>query len=251
MASGRRAAPRQEHDPDRRRDRAPTTAWRRPSSRAGSACGRCSSWHRSRRPITSARSSRGCAPQARRSTSRRAFYASFLLAAWLTVAKAGPGLRTPYFVPPGGSTPLGCVGYVQRGPGAPRPGHRRASCRSRRTSSWPWAVAAPPRASSRASASAGLRSRLLCVVVSDADPARGPQRRAPGPTDAPPPRRARRRRARGPGSRRRSGSSGAGSAQATAVRRPRVGAGDGARRARASDARARSTRRRRSRRSWG
>jgi len=34
------------------------------------------------------------------------FYTSFLLAAWLTVAKAGPGLRTPYLVPPGGSTPF-------------------------------------------------------------------------------------------------------------------------------------------------
>lgn len=38
---------------------------------------------------------------------------SFLVAAWLMVARAGPGLRAPYLLPPGGSTPLGCVGYVR------------------------------------------------------------------------------------------------------------------------------------------
>ena len=145
------------------------------------------------------------------------FYTSFLLAAWLTVAKAGPGLRTPYLVPPGGSTPLGCVGYVARGPGAPRPGHRgrAAGAVPHRRGPGEWRHRrGPPRRHppQRAEVAPALRRRER------RDPARGPQRRAPGPTDAPPPRRARRRRARGPGSRHARGSSGAGSAQATAVR---------------------------------
>src|SRR3954463_5912887 len=43
----------------------------------------------------------------------RGLVTSFLLAAWLTAARTGPGLELPYLVPPGGSTPLGCVGYAR------------------------------------------------------------------------------------------------------------------------------------------
>ena len=95
------------------------------------------------------------------------FYTSFLLAAWLTVAKAGPGLRTPYLVPPGGSTPLGCVGYVRAAlelrdqviaGELPEPSHIVVALGSGGT-------AAGLLAGIRLS---GLRSRLLCVVVSDA-----------------------------------------------------------------------------------
>jgi D-cysteine desulfhydrase len=95
------------------------------------------------------------------------FHTSFLLAAWLAVAKAGPGLRTPYLVPPGGSSPLGCVGYVRAAlelrdqvvaGELPEPSHIVVALGSGGT-------AAGLLAGIRLS---GLRSRLLCVVVSDA-----------------------------------------------------------------------------------
>ncbi len=95
------------------------------------------------------------------------FYTSFLLAAWLTAAEAGPGLRTPYLIPPGGSTPLGCVGYVRAAlelhdqvvaGELPEPSHIVVALGSGGT-------AAGLLAGIRLS---GLRSRLLCVVVSDA-----------------------------------------------------------------------------------
>ncbi len=40
---------------------------------------------------------------------------AFALAGALTVARAGPGLRLPYLILPGGSVPLGCVGYAEAG----------------------------------------------------------------------------------------------------------------------------------------
>jgi len=38
---------------------------------------------------------------------------AFTLAAWLYLSRASAPLNFPYFVRPGGSVPLGCVGYVQ------------------------------------------------------------------------------------------------------------------------------------------
>jgi D-cysteine desulfhydrase len=83
------------------------------------------------------------------------------------VSRAGPGLRTPYLVPPGGSTPLGCVGYVRAAlelrdqvvaGELPEPSHIVVALGSGGTAAgllagiW----------------MSGLRSRVLCVVVSDA-----------------------------------------------------------------------------------
>jgi D-cysteine desulfhydrase len=96
-------------------------------------------------------------------------WTSFLVAAWLTVARTGPGLRAPYLLPPGGSTPLGCVGYVraafelseQIAAGEmPEPSHVVVALGSGGT-------AAGLLAGLRL---AGLRSRLLCVRVSDVIP---------------------------------------------------------------------------------
>jgi D-cysteine desulfhydrase len=94
------------------------------------------------------------------------FWSSFPLAAWLAVARGGPGLRPPYLVPPGGSSPLGCIGYVleladQVSAGAlPEPSHVVVPLGSGGT-------AAGLLAGLRLS---GLRSRLLCVQVSDMIP---------------------------------------------------------------------------------
>jgi len=94
------------------------------------------------------------------------FWSSFPLGAWLAVTGGGPGLRPPYLVPPGGSSPLGCVGYVQAAleladqvsAGAlPEPSHVVVALGSGGT-------AAGLLAGLRLS---GLRSRLLCVRVSD------------------------------------------------------------------------------------
>ena len=94
------------------------------------------------------------------------FWSSFAVAAWLAVVRAGPGLRTPYLMPPGGSAPLGCVGYVraalelgdQIAAGeVPEPSHIVVALGSGGT-------AAGLLAGLRL---AGLRSRLLCVLVSD------------------------------------------------------------------------------------
>jgi D-cysteine desulfhydrase len=95
------------------------------------------------------------------------FWGSFALAAWLAALHSGPGLRPPYLVPPGGSSPLGCVGYVraalelgdQVAAGElPEPSHIVVALGSGGT-------AAGLLAGLRLS---GLRSRLLCVLVSDA-----------------------------------------------------------------------------------
>jgi D-cysteine desulfhydrase len=97
------------------------------------------------------------------------FATSLLIAARLMVARAGPGLRAPYLLPPGGSTPLGCVGYVraalelgeQVAAGElPEPSHVVVALGSGGT-------AAGLLAGLRL---AGMRSRLLCVRVSDVIP---------------------------------------------------------------------------------
>jgi D-cysteine desulfhydrase len=94
------------------------------------------------------------------------FWSSFPLAAWLALTRGGPGLRPPYLVPPGGSSPLGCVGYVQAAfeladqvsTGAlPEPSHVVVPLGSGGTGA---GLLAGLRLS-------GLRSRLLCVGVSD------------------------------------------------------------------------------------
>jgi D-cysteine desulfhydrase len=96
----------------------------------------------------------------------RGLATSFLLAAWLTAARTGPGLKPPYLMPPGGSTPLGCVGYaraaVELGEQVdagelPEPSHIVVALGSGGT-------AAGLLAGLRLT---GLRSRLLCVLVSD------------------------------------------------------------------------------------
>jgi D-cysteine desulfhydrase len=43
----------------------------------------------------------------------RGVWRAYALAAWLTVRRASPPANLPYFLRPGGSVPLGCVGYVQ------------------------------------------------------------------------------------------------------------------------------------------
>lgn len=94
------------------------------------------------------------------------FWSSFPLAAWLAATRGGPGLQPPYLVPPGGSSPLGCVGSVQAAfeladqvsAGAlPEPSHVVVALGSGGT-------AAGLLAGMRLS---GMRSRLLCVQVSD------------------------------------------------------------------------------------
>jgi D-cysteine desulfhydrase len=94
------------------------------------------------------------------------FWSSFLLAGWLAAVRSGPGLKLPYLVPPGGSSPLGCVGYVRaalelseqvEAGELPEPSHIVVALGSGGT-------AAGLLAGLRVS---GLRSRLLCVLVSD------------------------------------------------------------------------------------
>jgi D-cysteine desulfhydrase len=43
----------------------------------------------------------------------RGVWRAYALAAWLMVGRASPPANLPYFLRPGGSVPLGCVGYVQ------------------------------------------------------------------------------------------------------------------------------------------
>lgn len=43
----------------------------------------------------------------------RGMWRAYALAAWLMVGRASPPANLPYFLRPGGSVPLGCVGYVQ------------------------------------------------------------------------------------------------------------------------------------------
>ena len=91
---------------------------------------------------------------------------AYLLAAWLFVARISPPLGFPYFLPPGGSVPLGCVGYVEaavelraqvESGELPEPSHVVVALGSGGT-------AAGLLAGLRL---AGLRSRLVCVLVND------------------------------------------------------------------------------------
>ena len=94
------------------------------------------------------------------------FWSSLALAAWLAALHSRLGTRPPYLVPPGGSSPLGCVGYVraaleladQVAAGElPEPSHIVVALGSGGT-------AAGLLAGLRLT---GLRSRLLCVLTSD------------------------------------------------------------------------------------
>ncbi|MFN8162184.1 MAG: pyridoxal-phosphate dependent enzyme [Solirubrobacterales bacterium] len=91
------------------------------------------------------------------------------LTAWLLVARAGPGLHLPALILPGGSTPLGCVGYVEAGlelgrqvaaGEVPEPSHVVVALGSGGT-------AAGLLLGLRL---AGLRSRLVAVSVNDLTP---------------------------------------------------------------------------------
>jgi D-cysteine desulfhydrase len=104
---------------------------------------------------------------------------AFGLAATLMVRRAGPGLRLPYLILPGGSVPLGCLGYVEAGlelggqvaaGDIPEPSHVVVAIGSGGT-------AAGLLLGLRM---AGLRSRLVAVLVNDLTPisARGVARLA-------------------------------------------------------------------------
>jgi D-cysteine desulfhydrase len=98
----------------------------------------------------------------------RGLAASYLLAAWLMASRSSAG-RLPYAIPPGGSNPLGAVGYVEAAfelaeqiarNELPEPSHVVVALGSGGT-------AAGLLAGLRL---AGLRSRLVCVLVSDVVP---------------------------------------------------------------------------------
>jgi D-cysteine desulfhydrase len=102
----------------------------------------------------------------------RGLIRSYLLGAWLMVARGSPPLRPAYPIPPGGSTPLGCVGYVQaafelRGQiesgELPEPSHIVVALGSGGTAAGLLAGLHLTR----------LRSRLVCVLVSDVIPLGG------------------------------------------------------------------------------
>jgi D-cysteine desulfhydrase len=91
---------------------------------------------------------------------------AFVLAGTLLLRRAAPPWRLPYLILPGGSVPLGCVGYVQAGlelgrqvreGQLPEPSHVIVALGSGGT-------AAGLLLGMRA---AGLRSRLVCVLVND------------------------------------------------------------------------------------
>lgn len=94
------------------------------------------------------------------------FASSFALAAWLIASRTGRGQGSPYRIPPGGSNALGSIGYVdaafelagqiERGE-LPEPSHVVVALGSGGTSAG--LLAGLPLA--------GLRSRLICVLVSD------------------------------------------------------------------------------------
>ncbi len=94
---------------------------------------------------------------------------AFALAGALIVARTGGRLRPPYLILPGGSVPLGCVGYVEAGlelgrqvaaGELPEPSHVVLALGSGGT-------AAGLLLGLRL---AGLRSRLVCVLVNDLTP---------------------------------------------------------------------------------
>ena len=91
---------------------------------------------------------------------------AYALAASLILRRASPPLNLPYFMPPGGSVPLGCVGYVEaaielaeqvEAGRLPEPSHIVVPLGSGGT-------AAGLLAGLKL---AGLRSRLVCVLVND------------------------------------------------------------------------------------
>jgi D-cysteine desulfhydrase len=106
----------------------------------------------------------------------RGLATSYIRAAWLMAARTRMVGGTPYPIPPGGSNPLGTLGYVEaafeladqvaRGE-LPEPGHVVVALGSGGTSA---GLLAGMRL-------AGLRSRLVCVRVSDVA-AMGPRRLA-------------------------------------------------------------------------
>jgi len=94
------------------------------------------------------------------------FVTSFLVAAWLIAARAGRGQGSPYRIAPGGSNALGSIGYVNAAfeladqietGDVPEPSHVVVPLGSGGTSA---GLLAGLRL-------AGLRSRLVCVLVSD------------------------------------------------------------------------------------
>jgi len=99
----------------------------------------------------------------------RGFARSYLLAAWLMASRSRPGGGMPYPIPPGGSNALGALGYVdaaleladqvERGD-LPEPSQVVVALGSGGTSA---GLMAGMRL-------AGLRSRLVCVLVSDVAP---------------------------------------------------------------------------------
>jgi D-cysteine desulfhydrase len=95
--------------------------------------------------------------------------AAVATAAALTVRRAGPGPRLPYLILPGGSSPTGCAGYVEAGlelgrqveaGEVPEPSHVVVALGSGGT-------AAGLLLGLRL---AGLRTRLVCVLVNDLTP---------------------------------------------------------------------------------
>jgi D-cysteine desulfhydrase len=104
----------------------------------------------------------------------RGLATSYLRAAWLMAARSTGAGGTPYPIPPGGSNPLGALGYVEAAleladqvarDELPEPAHVVVALGSGGTSA---GLLAGMRL-------AGLRSRLVCVRVSDVAPV-GPRR---------------------------------------------------------------------------
>jgi D-cysteine desulfhydrase len=94
------------------------------------------------------------------------FLTSFGIAAWLIAARTARGQGSPYSIPPGGSNALGSIGYVDAAlelagqietGDLPEPSHVVVALGSGGTST---GLLAGMRL-------AGLRSRLVCVLVSD------------------------------------------------------------------------------------
>ena len=137
--------------------------------RASWECVRCSSSFRSPRTSTSARNSAGLRASGAELRFAGGKARAFALAGALLVARAGPGLRLPYLILPGGSVPLGCVGYVEAGlelgrqvaaGEMPEPSHVVVALGSGGTAA----------GLLLGLKLAGLRSRLVCVLVNDLTP---------------------------------------------------------------------------------
>ena len=91
------------------------------------------------------------------------------LTAALVATRTGPGLRPPYLILPGGSTPLGCLGYVEAGlelgrqvaeGELPEPSHVIVALGSGGTAAGLFL----------GMKLAGLRSRPACILVNDLTP---------------------------------------------------------------------------------